>query len=124
MLRKFWNWFWHSGGHTSSPLLRSNEIAAVLWPDPFIRAPKPIAGHPGWYEHDGGKRPVKQGTRCAVPCGTYASLDGTGLMQFTAEDAEWEHAKVAHLRDDINNFCVIAHLPEEDQQRLARAARG
>lgn len=94
----------------------------INWPEEFVRYPRPIPGHEGWYRHDGKKCPVKPDVRCGVSAGTYASLDGTGLLQFTAKNAEWEHAKTRHLRDDINAFCVIDHLPESTQRMLAEAA--
>lgn len=97
--------------------------AAGGWPEPFVRQPRPIAHTEGWYTHDGGECPVKPDTRCGVSAGTYASLDGTGLLQFTAGKAEWEHRKVGHLRNDINAFCVIDHLPQRDKNILAEAAK-
>lgn len=92
------------------------------YPHPFVRRPCPHPSHKGWFSHDGGTCPVKPDTWVGVPSGTYASLDGTGLMQFRAGDAEWEHRKVAHLRDDINNFCVVDLLPESEKEILRDAA--
>lgn len=88
-------------------------VVKEKFPFPFVRRVKPVEGYPGWYEHDGGECPVLPDTLCAVPSGTYYSKDG--LMRFRARDETWSDRSYSHLRDEIDNFCVVDQLPEKKE---------